>query len=109
MSFWQENLPFIKGFFDERSTKFLELMDNAEKAIDQVNADQIYTSKQFMRIRDNFYNIVKNLERQEVRDWLQNTKEILNEEKKVSTLNLRLTFTLLPEFSIKVLLKLLLF
>ena len=55
MSFWQENLPFIKGFFDERSTKFLELMDNAEKAIDQVNADQIYTSKQFMRIRDNFY------------------------------------------------------
>jgi len=82
MSFWQENLPFIKGFFDERSTKFLELMDNAEKAIDQVNADQIYTSKQFMRIRDNFYNIVKNLERQEVRDWLQNTKEILNEEKK---------------------------
>ena len=44
-----------------------------------------------------------------MRDWLQNTKEILNEEKKVSTLNLRLTFTLLLEFSIKVLLKLLLF
>jgi len=68
MSFWQENLPFIKGFFDERSTKFLELMDSAEKAIEQVNADQIYTSKQFMRIRDNFQNIVKNLERQEVRE-----------------------------------------
>jgi len=82
MSFWQENLPFVKGFFDERSNKFLELMDNAEKAIEKVNADQIYTSKQFMRIRDEFYNIVKNLERQEVRDWLQNTKEILNEEKK---------------------------
>ena len=30
-----------------------------------------------------FQNIVKNLERQEVRDWLQNTKDILNEEKKV--------------------------
>jgi len=84
MSFWQENLPFIKGFFDERSTKFLELMDNAEKAIEKVNADQIYTSKQFMRIRDDFYNIVKNLERKEVRDWLQETKEILNEEKKVA-------------------------
>ena len=28
-------------------------------------------------------SIVKNLERQEVRDWLQNTKDILNEEKKV--------------------------
>ena len=38
-----------------RSTKFLELMDNAEKAIEKVNADQIYTSKQFMRIRDDFY------------------------------------------------------
>ena len=29
-------------------------MDNAEKAIDKVNANQIYTSKQFMRIRDEF-------------------------------------------------------
>jgi len=82
MAFWQENLPFIKGFFDERSTKFLELMDNAEKAIDQVNADTIYTSKQFKRIKDNFYNIVKNLERQEVRDWLSNTRDILTEERK---------------------------
>jgi len=84
MSFWQENLPFIKGFFDERSTKFLELMDNAEKSIEQVNADQIYTSKQFKRIKDNFQNIVKNLERQEVRDWLQNTRDILTEEKKMN-------------------------
>jgi len=82
MAFWQENLPFIKGFFDERSTKFLELMDNAEKSIDQVNADTIYTSKQFKRIKDNFYNIVKNLERQEVRDWLSNTRDILTEERK---------------------------
>ena len=40
---------------NSRSTKFLELMDNAEKAIEKVNADQIYTSKQFMRIRDDFY------------------------------------------------------
>jgi hypothetical protein len=29
-------------------------MDNAEKSIEQVNADQIYTSKQFKRIKDNF-------------------------------------------------------
>ena len=40
---------------NERSNKFLELMDNAEKAIEQVNADQIYTSKQFQRIKDNFF------------------------------------------------------
>jgi len=84
MSFWQENLPFIKGFFDERSTKFLELMDNAEKSIEQVTAPTIYTSKQFQRIKDNFDNIVKNLERQEVRDWLQNTREILEGEKKMA-------------------------
>ena len=29
-------------------------MDNAEKSIEQVNAPQIYTSKQFKRIKDNF-------------------------------------------------------
>jgi hypothetical protein len=28
-------------------------------------------------------NIVKNLERQEVRDWLSSTKDLLMEEKKV--------------------------
>jgi len=84
MSFWQENLPFIKGFFDERSTKFLELMDNAEKSIEQVNADTIYTSKQFKRIKDQFDNIVKNLERKEVRDWLSETRDILTEEKKMA-------------------------
>ena len=30
-----------------------------------------------------FQNIVKNLERGEVRDWLNNTKQLLAEEKKV--------------------------
>jgi len=84
MAFWQENLPFIKGFFDERSQKFLELMDSAEKSIEQVNADQIYTSKQFKRIKDNFTGIVKNLERKEVRDWLNETRNILTEEKKMA-------------------------
>jgi len=82
MAFWQENLPFVKGFFDERSQKFFELMDRAEASIAQVNADKIYTSKEFQRIKDNFVNIVKNLERQEVREWLQNTKELLCEERK---------------------------
>lgn len=82
MAFWQENLPFIKGFFDERSQKFFELMDRAEASIAQVNADKIYTSKEFKRIKDNFQNIVKNLERQEVRDWLSATKDLLMEEKK---------------------------
>jgi hypothetical protein len=36
-------------------------------------------------------NIVKNLERQEVRDWLSSTKDLLMEEKKV---NMILTFSL---------------
>ncbi|XP_023346376.1 uncharacterized protein LOC111715290 isoform X2 [Eurytemora carolleeae] len=84
MAFWQENLPFIKGFFDERSQKFFDLMDRAEASIAQVNADKIYTSKEFKRIKDNFQNIVKNLERGEVRDWLNNTKQLLAEEKKGS-------------------------
>jgi hypothetical protein len=95
MAFWQENIPFIKGFFDERSQKFFDLMDRAEASIAQVNADKIYTSKEFKRIKDNFTNIVKNLERQEVRDWLQNTKELLFEEKKGNTQddNLQKIFT----------------
>jgi hypothetical protein len=36
-------------------------------------------------------NIVKNLERQEVRDWLSSTKDLLMEEKKV---NIKLTLPL---------------
>jgi hypothetical protein len=36
-------------------------------------------------------NIVKNLERQEVRDWLSSTKDLLMEEKKV---NMKLTWLL---------------
>jgi len=83
MAFWQENLPFIKGFFDERSQKFFDLMDRAEASIEQVNADKIYSSKEFARIKDNFQNIIKNLERQEVRDWLSSTKDLLAEEKKM--------------------------
>jgi len=37
------------------------------------------------RIKDNFMSIVKNLERKEVRDWLNDTKNILQEEKKGNT------------------------
>jgi len=83
MAFWQENLPFVKGFFDERSQKFFDLMDRAEASIGQVTADKIYTSKEFKRIKDNFTNIVKNLERDEVRDWLSSTRELLQEERKM--------------------------
>ena len=38
-------------------------------------------------------NIVKNLERQEVRDWLENTRDILEGEKKVSSAVLRPNFS----------------
>jgi len=95
MAFWQENLPFVKGFFDERSQKFFDLMDRAEASITQVNADKIYTSKEFSRIKDNFQNIIKNLERTEVREWLSSTKDLLAEEKKSSAEdeNLRKIFT----------------
>merc|ERR1719432_284969 len=74
---------------------FFDLMDRAEASITQVNADKIYTSKEFSRIKDNFQNIIKNLERTEVREWLSSTKDLLAEEKKSSAEdeNLRKIFT----------------
>lgn len=37
---------------------------------------------------------MKNLERQEVRDWLQNTRDILTEEKKVSVFDHQINYHL---------------
>ena len=77
LKYENNTLPIVSSVL--RSTKFLELMDNAEKSIEQVvppiftssirdsvfnhhkiktnaqvTADTIYTSKQFQRIKDNF-------------------------------------------------------
>ena len=69
-----------------RSNKFLELMDNAEKAIEKVNADQIYTSKQFMRIRDEFYvsqslSLIKNISSWVCLSTVESSLEIQMERK----------------------------
>jgi len=98
MAFWQENFPFIKGFYDDRSTKFLELMDKAEASIAEIHADKIYTSKEFKKIRDNFTNIAKNLERAEVREWLNSTKEMMMEGRKDSAEDAKLS-ALVDRFS----------
>lgn len=98
MSFWQENFPFVKSFYDDRSTKFLELMDKAEQSIAEIHADKIYTSKEFNKIRTNFTNIAKNLERPEVREWLNSTKEMMMEGRKNEAEDAKLT-SLVERFS----------
>lgn len=71
-----------------RSNKFLELMDNAEKAIEKVNADQIYTSKQFMRIRDEFYvsqkSVIKNISCEGCLSTVEKSLTLLEREREVT-------------------------
>ena len=71
-----------------RSNKFLELMDNAEKAIEKVNADQIYTSKQFMRIRDEFYvsqkSVIKNISCEGCLSTVEKSLTLLEKEREVT-------------------------
>jgi len=77
MSFWQENYAFIKDVYDTRSQKMVELMDKTEKSIAEVNADKIYKSSEFAKVKDIFSSLAKNLEQTEVKDWLESTKETL--------------------------------
>jgi len=77
MAFWQENMSFIKDVYDNRSEKLVEVMDKTEQGIEAVLADKIYTSNEFKKVKDNFFNLAKNLEQSEVKDWLESTKETL--------------------------------
>merc|ERR1711936_970021 len=77
MTFWQENYPFIKDVYIMRQTKMVEWMENVEKAISKIMADKVYTSAEFKRERDNFHALCKDLERAEVKKWLQQILEIL--------------------------------
>merc|ERR1712060_437713 len=45
--------------------------------ISRIMADKVYTSAEFKRERDNFHALCKDLERAEVRKWLQQILEIL--------------------------------
>jgi len=81
MTFWQENYPFIKDVYIMRQTKMVEWMENVEKAISRIMADKVYTSAEFKRERDNFHVLCKDLERAEVKKWLQQILEILMAER----------------------------
>merc|ERR1712228_1092700 len=52
-----------------------------EKAISRILVDKVYTSAEFKRERDNFHALCKDLEREEVKKWLQKILEILMAER----------------------------
>jgi len=81
MSFWQENYQFIKEIYEMRHSKMAEWMENVEKAISRIMADKVYTSAEFKRERDNFQALCKDLERTEVKKWLNQILEILMAER----------------------------
>merc|ERR1712212_1063554 len=81
MTFWQENYAFIKDVYDMRHQKMAEWMGNVEKSISRIMADKVYTSAEFKRERDNFHALCKDLERAEVKKWLQQILEILMAER----------------------------
>merc|ERR1712050_743673 len=81
MTFWQENYAFIKDVYDMRHQKMVEWMENVEKSISRIMADKVYTSAEFKRERDNFHALCKDLERAEVKKWLQQILEILMAER----------------------------
>merc|ERR1711931_259481 len=81
MSFWQENYAFIKEVYEMRHMKMAEWMENVEKSIARIMADKVYTSSEFKRERDTFNSLCKDLERAEVRKWLQQILEILMAER----------------------------
>merc|ERR1719481_1199540 len=64
-----------------RHLKMAEWMENVEKSIARIMADKVYTSSEFKRERDTFNSLCKDLERAEVRKWLQQILEILMAER----------------------------
>jgi len=64
-----------------RHTKMAEWMENVEKSISRIMADRVYTSAEFKRERDNFHALCKDLERADIKKWLQQILEILMAER----------------------------
>merc|ERR1739838_171543 len=81
MSFCQENYQFIKDVYEMRNSKMAEWLENVEKAIARIMADKVYTSAEFKRERDTFNSLCKDLERTEVKKWLEQILEILMAER----------------------------
>merc|ERR1711976_1146691 len=59
----------------------VEWMENVEKSISRIMADRVYTSAEFKRERDNFHALCKDLERADIKKWLQQILEILMAER----------------------------
>merc|ERR1711923_652616 len=76
-----ENYQFIKEIYEMRHTKMAEWMENVEKAISRIMADKVYTSAEFKRERDHMQALCKDLEREEIKKWLQQILEILMAER----------------------------
>jgi len=81
MTFWQENYHFIKDIYEMRHTKMAEWMENVEKSISRIMADRVYTSAEFKRERENFHVLSKDLERADIKKWLQQILDILMAER----------------------------
>jgi len=80
-----------------RHTKMAEWMENVEKSISRIMADRVYTSAEFKRERDNFHALCKDLERADIKKWLQQILEILMAERskdEKSTQNQKLEATI---------------
>merc|ERR1712177_107712 len=71
----------IKEIYEMRHSKMAEWMENVEKAIARIMADKVYTSAEFKRERDTFHALCKDLERTEVKKWLNQILEILMAER----------------------------
>merc|ERR1712002_1153964 len=67
--------------YEMRHSKMAEWMENVEKAIARIMADKVYTSAEFKRERDTFHALCKDLERTEVKKWLNQILEILMAER----------------------------
>merc|ERR1719483_241421 len=67
--------------YEMRHSKMAEWMENVEKAISRIMADKVYTSAEFKRERDTFNSLCKDLERTEVKKWLEQILEILMAER----------------------------
>jgi len=71
MTFWQENYGFVKDVYDARINKYQEWMDNLEKIVAKVMAQNVqYTYKEFKVIQDNLASLTRDLEKGGMKAWL---------------------------------------
>lgn len=71
MSFWQENFGFVKEIYDYRIAKYKEWMDNLEDITVKVLDSKVnYTYKEFKVVQDTLASLCRDLEKEQVKQWL---------------------------------------